>query len=58
MLTFMVLLIVFMIVAFAIAIINGLIALSPFLLILVMLPVVDYFVLKMIFGKKKKKEED
>lgn len=61
MLTLVVILAVFMIIAFAVAIINGLIAISPLLLILVCLPVVDYFVLKglfkNLFGKKKKKEK-
>lgn len=56
MLTFMAILIVFMMVAFFIAIIQGLIALSPILLILVLLPVIDYFVLKLIFKRRKKKD--
>lgn len=61
MFTLIVILAVFMVLAFTVAVINGLIAISPILLLLVMLPIVDYFVIrticKRVFKKKEKKEE-
>lgn len=55
MLTILVLFCVLLVLAFIVAVITGLIAVSPILLLIVCLPLIDYFVIKMIFGKRKKK---
>lgn len=57
MLTVLVLFCVLLVIAFVVAVFTGLIAVSPILLLIVMLPVIDYFVIKMIFGKKKKEKK-
>lgn len=36
------------------AIVAGLITVTPFVLLIMILPLIDYFVIKLIFGKKKK----
>lgn len=46
---------VLLVLAFIVAVVTGLIAVSPILLLIICLPLIDYFVLKLIFGKKKKK---
>lgn len=55
MLTILVLFCVLLVLAFIIAVVTGLIAISPMLLLIVCLPLIDYFVFKMIFGKKRRK---
>ena len=55
MLTVLVLFCVLLVLAFVVAVVTGLIAVSPILLLIICLPLIDYFVFKMIFGKKKKK---
>ena len=54
MLTVLVLFCVLLVLAFLVAVVTGLIAISPILLLIICLPVIDYFVIKIIFGKKKK----
>lgn len=54
MLTILVLLTIFLIIGITVAIIAGMLAISPLLLIVFSLPVIDILVLKVIFGKKKK----
>lgn len=54
MLTVLVLFCVLLVVSFVVAVITGLIAISPVLLLIICLPIIDYFVFKRIFGKKKK----
>lgn len=55
MLPVLVLFCVLLVLAFIEAVVIGLIAVSPILLLIICLPLIDYFVLKKIFGKKKKK---
>ena len=55
MLTVLVLFCVLLVLACVVAVVTGLIAVSPILLLIICLPLIDCFVLKMIFGKKKKK---
>ena len=55
MLTVLVLFCVLLVLAFVVAVVTGLIAVSPILLLIICLPLIDCFVLKMIFGKKNKK---
>ena len=55
MLTVLVLFCVLLVLAFVAAVVTGLIAVSPILLLIICLALIDCFVLKMIFGKKKKK---
>lgn len=56
MVTVLVLFCLLLVAAFLAAVVTGLIAVSPVLLLIVSLPLIDYFVFKMIFGKKKKKQ--
>lgn len=53
MLTCAVLVIVFMLIAFGIVVVTGLMALAPIFLDIIGSLFVDYFVLKLIFKKKK-----
>ena len=55
MLTVLVIFSVLLVLAFVVAVIMGAIAVSPILLLIICLPLIDYFVIKLIFGKKKKK---
>ena len=55
MLTILVLFCILLVLAFIVAVITGFIAVSPILLLIVLLSVVDVLVIKSIFGKKKKK---
>ena len=55
MLTVLILFCVLLVLAFIVAVVTALIAVSPILLLIICLPLIDYFVLKLIFGKKKKK---
>ena len=55
MLTVLVIFSVLLVLAFVVAVIMGVIAVSPILLLIICLPLIDYFVIKAIFGKKKKK---
>ena len=55
MLTVLILFCVLLVLAFIVAVVTGLIAVSPILLLIICLPLIDYFVLKLFFGKKKKK---
>ena len=55
MLTVLVLFCVLLVLSFLVAVVTGLIAVSPILLLIICLPLIDYFVIKLIFGKKKKK---
>ena len=55
MLTVLVLFCVLLVLAFVVAVVTGLIAVSPILLLIICLPLIDCFVLKLIFGKKKNK---
>ena len=55
MLTVLVIFCVLLVLAFLVAVVTGLIAVSPILLLIFCLPLIDYFVIKLIFGKKKKK---
>lgn len=54
MITLMVLFCVFLVIAFIVSVITGLIVISPALLLIILLPVLDYLVIKKIFGRKKK----
>lgn len=54
MITLLVLFCVFLVIAFIVCIITGLIAISPILLVILALPLLDWFVIKLIRGKKKK----
>lgn len=56
MLTVMVLFSILLVLSFIVATVMGLIAVSPMLLLILCLPLIDYFVLKLIFGKKRKKK--
>lgn len=56
MLTLLVILVAALFIAFIYGIIKGLIAISPFLLVICLLPVCDWFLIKRIFKKKKKDE--
>lgn len=49
---------VLLVLAFLIAIVTGLIVVSPIVLVIIALPLVDYFIIKAIFGKKKRKKKD
>lgn len=53
MFTCLVLVIIFIVVAAMIAVLTGLIAISPIILGLICLPIIDYLVIKTIFKKKK-----
>lgn len=55
MVTVMVLFCILLVLSFIAAVITGLIAISPGLLVIFALPVIDYFVFKLIFGRKRKK---
>lgn len=55
MITIMVIFCIFLVLAFIVAVLIGLIALSPGLLIIILLVALDVFMFKMIFSKKKKK---
>lgn len=60
MITILVIFCFMLVIAFLVAVITGLIAVSPILLLIICLPLVDYLVikgLKSIFKKEKKKEE-
>ncbi len=47
-----------LVISFIVAVATGLIAISPLLLLVICLPVIDYFVIKLLFfGKKKKKDK-
>lgn len=56
MLTVLVLFCVLLVIAFVVAVITGLIAISPILLVVIGLPLIDILIFKLIFGKKKKKK--
>lgn len=53
MLTILALFCGFLVLAFVVAVVTGIIAVAPVLLVIIMLLVIDYFILKLIFGKKK-----
>lgn len=55
MLTVLALFCVLLVLAFLVAVLSGLIAVSPILLLIICLPLIDYFVIKLILGKTKKK---
>lgn len=57
MLTVLVLFCMLLVLAFIVAAITGLIAVSPVLLLIIALPMIDCFVIKLIFGKKKRKKK-
>lgn len=54
MITLLILLFLAIIAAFGWLVISGLIALSPIFLLLILLPLVDYLIFKLIFRRKKK----
>lgn len=54
MITLMVIFCLFLMIAFIVAVLAGIVAIFPGLLLLVCLPIIDYFIFKLIFGKKKK----
>lgn len=53
MLTLLVLFCILLVSAFIVAVIYGVVAVAPVLLLIIVLPVIDYFVIKNIFRKKK-----
>lgn len=55
MLTVLALFCIFIVLAFIVAVVIGIIAVSPIMLVLVCLAVLDYFLFKIVFGKGKKK---
>lgn len=55
MITVVVLFCILLVLSFIAAVMTGLIAISPILLVIFALPVIDYFVFKLIFGRRKKK---
>lgn len=55
MLTLLVIFGTLLILAFAAAVLMGIAAVAPAVLIIIALPLIDIFILKWIFGKKKKK---
>lgn len=55
MITVLILFCLLLVLAFVVAVITGIMAISPALLLIFALPLIDYFVIKLIFGKKKKK---
>lgn len=54
MLTIMALFCILLVLSFIVAVITGVFAVSPWLVLLICLPLIDYFVIKGIFGRKKK----
>jgi hypothetical protein len=54
MLTLLVILLTTLFITFIVGVIKGLIAISPFLLVICLLPVCDWFLITRIFKKKKK----
>lgn len=56
MITVLVLFCMLLVLSFIVAIITGLVAVSPILLLILCLPLIDYFAFKLIFGKKRKKK--
>lgn len=55
MITCLVLVVLFVLIAAMAAVLTGLVAISPIILGLFCLPIVDYLVIKMIFKKKKER---
>lgn len=55
MVTIMVLFCLLLVLSFIAAVVMGLVAISPWILLIISLPLIDYFVLKMVFKRKKKK---
>ena len=53
MFTCLVLVVIFMVVAAVVALLTGILAILPFVGVIICLPVLDYFVFKMIFKRKK-----
>ncbi len=58
MITVLILFGVLLVLAFIVAVVWGLIAISPILLLIIVLPVIDFVLIKWIFGKKKTKKEE
>lgn len=58
MITCLVLVVLFVLIAAIVAVLTGLVAISPIILGLFCLPIVDYLVIKMIFKKKKKGDKE
>lgn len=55
MITLVILFSFLLIFAFVVAVLMGILAVSPIVLLIIALPVLDILVFKLIFGKKKKK---
>lgn len=55
MITLLVLFCVLLVLSFVVAVLMGIATVAPVLLIIICLPVIDYFGFKIIFGRKKKK---